>query len=86
MDEGTPTEELKPWRRPSGLHARRSYKSTRNVGKLLKDATNQHAKFAVILESADEATIKNLDTGEQSDTKYGVGDELRAELYRRLGR
>lgn len=79
-------EDVKPWRRPVGLHARRSYKSTRNVGKLLKDANNQHSKFAVILESADEATIKDLDTGEQSDAKFEVGDALRTELFKRLRR
>ncbi|MEM9064870.1 MAG: ATP phosphoribosyltransferase regulatory subunit [Planctomycetota bacterium] len=67
-----------------GLHARRSTKSTRNVGKLLKDAANQHARFAVILESPTEASIKDLGTGDQAG---GIGIEtLRTELAGRLGR
>lgn len=46
------------------MHARRSYKSTRNIGKLLAEARKQHAKFAVIIDSADTAKIENLDTRE----------------------
>lgn len=63
--------DRKPWdadrytTRP--LHARRSYKSTRNIGKLLKDATNQHARHAVIIQSAETCHVKNLDTGEQRE-------------------
>jgi histidyl-tRNA synthetase len=63
--------DRKPWDadryavRP--LHARRSYKSTRNIGKLLKDATNQHARAAVIIESDETCNIKNLDTGAQQE-------------------
>jgi histidyl-tRNA synthetase len=44
------------------LHARRSYKSTRNIGKLIKDATGQHARTLVIIESAEHATLQHLDT------------------------
>lgn len=47
------------------LHARRSYKSTGNIGKLLKEAAGSHARFAVIVESADFATVKDLDSGTQ---------------------
>ena len=60
-------ETRKPWDadryavRP--LHARRSYKSTRNVGKLLKEAASQAARVAVILEGDGSATLKDLDTG-----------------------
>jgi histidyl-tRNA synthetase len=53
--------------RKEGLHARRSYKSTRNVGKLLKDAAAAGARLAVILESPAEFTLKNLDSNEQTD-------------------
>ena len=62
-------DDRKPWDpdrfavRP--LHARRSYKSTRNVGKLLKDAASQAARTAVILEGDGSATLKDLDTGEE---------------------
>ncbi len=48
------------------LHARRSYKATKNIGKLLSEATACHARYALIIENADTATLKNLDTGEQT--------------------
>lgn len=54
--------------RADGLHVRHSYKATRNVGKLLADASRQRARFAVILgaESADGmAQLKDLASGEQ---------------------
>lgn len=56
------------------LHARRSYKATRNVGKLLKDAAAANARFAVIIESNDEATVKDLDSGEQWSDKVALSD------------
>lgn len=52
--------------RRQGLHARYSSKATRNVGKLLKEASSVGARYAVIVESASGATIKDLDTGTQS--------------------
>ena len=54
--------------REAGLHVRHSYKATRNVGKLLADASKQRARFAVILgaELADgKAQLKDLASGEQ---------------------
>src|SRR5262249_21871131 len=42
---------VSPLRR-QGLHARRTSKSTKNIGKLLKDAAACRARFALILESA----------------------------------
>ena len=54
--------------RASGLHVRHSYKATRNVGKLLGEASKQRARFAVILgaELADgRAQLKDLASGEQ---------------------
>lgn len=59
----------KPWRperyeiRP--MHARTTGKTTRNVGKLLKDAAASNARFAVILESGEHATVKDLTTGDE---------------------
>jgi histidyl-tRNA synthetase len=52
----------------AGLHTRMNYKTTRKIGKLLKDAENVGATYAVILD--DEATrgnasVKNLETGDQ---------------------
>jgi histidyl-tRNA synthetase len=69
----------------SGLHARRSYKATKNIGKLLKDAAACGARFAVILESATEATLKNMATNEQDTSRTAIS-ALGAELRRRLGR
>ncbi len=53
----------------NGLHTRFSYKSTRNIGKLLKEAAAAHARFAVILDDDtakhDTASVKDLATGQQ---------------------
>jgi len=54
--------------RREGVHARRTYKTTRNVGKLLTEAAKCNASFAVILgqELADgNVIVKNMDSGEQ---------------------
>ncbi|MBY0313177.1 MAG: ATP phosphoribosyltransferase regulatory subunit [Phycisphaerales bacterium] len=51
--------------RRAGLHARRPYKATKNIGKLLKDAADQDAQYAMILEDEDKATIKDLDKNVQ---------------------
>jgi histidyl-tRNA synthetase len=51
--------------RRHGLHTRFSYKSTRNVGKLLKDAGK--ARHALIVGDGDTMQLKSLDTGEQVD-------------------
>ncbi len=64
-----PEYQGKPWRperyavRP--LHARTTGKTTRNVGKLMKDAAASNARFAVIIESGETCTLKNLITGEE---------------------
>ncbi len=60
--------------RREGLHARRSYKTTRNVGKLLKEASQQHARLAIIIESADQATIRNLDAADQQSVQLTSDD------------
>jgi histidyl-tRNA synthetase len=54
--------------RGDGFHVRHSYKATRNVGKLLADASRQRARVAVILGpevSAGQVQLKDLSTGEQ---------------------
>lgn len=51
--------------RRAGLHARMSYKATRNVGKLLKDAEKARARFAVLV-GGGGLELKNLETGEQA--------------------
>ncbi len=57
--------------RANGMHARFSYRSTTNVGKLMKEADACRAKFAVIVDDRTQAnnimSVKNLKTGEQTD-------------------
>lgn len=50
--------------RRARLHARMSYKTTRNVGKLLKDAEKARARFAVLI-GGDQIQTKNLATADQ---------------------
>jgi histidyl-tRNA synthetase len=52
----------------NGIHARRSYKSTRNVGKLLTEVAKTNATFAVILGqelAVGNVVVKNMESGEQ---------------------
>jgi len=69
--EGWRENGLKPWSaeryRVPPLHARRSYKATKNIGKLLADANACHARFAAIIENPERCTLKDLDRGEQRD-------------------
>jgi len=54
--------------RGAGLHARFSYKTTRNAGKLLKEASGMKAGYALILDASvaeGHASLKNLASGEQ---------------------
>lgn len=51
--------------RAAGLHARHTSKATRNVGKLLKEAGDCRARHAVIIETGQSCTIKDMGTGEQ---------------------
>jgi len=58
--------------REAGLHTRFTYRSTRNVGKLLKEADSHRARFAVILDDKVRdgvAAVKNLETGEQTEVR-----------------
>ncbi len=58
--------------RKNGLHTRQSYKTTRNVGKLLTEAAKANATFAVILGQELEngcVVVKNMDTGEQEEVQ-----------------
>jgi len=63
--------------RRKGMHARRSYKTTKNVGKLLQDAAASGARFAVIIESAGDITLKNMDDNTQDK---GPAPELLARI------
>ena len=54
--------------RRSGLHARRSHKSTRNLGKLLSEASRSGARHAVVLGdelAGGEVLVKDLEAGSQ---------------------
>ena len=53
--------------RHAGMHARHTYKTTRNLGKLLKEAASVGARFAAILEVAQTCALKDLDSGAQTD-------------------
>jgi histidyl-tRNA synthetase len=48
-----------------GLHARRSGKATKNVGKLLQEASLVNARFAIILENGTTCTVKDMTSGRQ---------------------
>lgn len=59
--------------RDAGLHARFSYKPSRNLGKLLKDASAAQARFAVILDDQvqeDVALVKDLADGAQANVAF----------------
>lgn len=56
--------------RRAGLHARMSYKATRKLGKLMKDAEACRARFAVIVDDAvgeGKVSVKDLESGEQEE-------------------
>ena len=64
--------------RRAGLHARRSYKTTKNIGKLIQDAAKMRARYCVILESAERATVKNLATqGQEECGASEIAEKLR---------
>lgn len=63
--------------RAQGIHARTSYKTTRNVGKLLKEADACRARYAVILEleggvigPQSIVSLKSLTTGDQQTISF----------------
>jgi histidyl-tRNA synthetase len=70
--------------RRAGLHVRHSYKSTKNIGKLLGEADKAGARFAVILDDAvsgEVVKLKDLRGGEQREIRIDELDEaLRAGL------
>ncbi|MBC7771712.1 MAG: histidine--tRNA ligase [Pyrinomonadaceae bacterium] len=68
--------------RRRGLHVRRSYKATKNVGKLLQEAAKagpggRGARYVVIVESGENggtATVKDLDSGLQHPEPITLGN------------
>lgn len=76
ISNGTPEAEEQISRvlaalRHEGLHARRSYKATKNVGKLLQDAAKLGARYSIIIESPMLATVKDMATGSQQQIPLG---------------
>ncbi|MCK4873798.1 MAG: histidine--tRNA ligase [Phycisphaerales bacterium] len=69
--------------RSAGLHARRTYRTTRNIGKLLKEAAACRARYAAIVEGDGSVTLKNLATGEQETVKE---TDLPTAMASRAGR
>ncbi len=56
--------------RINGIHARRSYKSTRNVGKLLTEAGKTKSRLVIILGKElkqNKVVVKNMENGEQHE-------------------
>ncbi len=51
------------------MHARQSYKSTRNLKKLLSDAERQLARFAAVVHGQDRVELRDLDNREQLTPK-----------------
>jgi len=60
--------------RAAGLHARHTYRTTRNVGKLLQEAGAARARFAAIIEGAAGVTLKDLETGQQTEKPVPMGE------------
>lgn len=63
--------------RQAGLHARHSYRATRNIGKLLGDAGKARARLAVIIGDEYEAgrlVVKDLESGEQQSMPVDFND------------
>ncbi len=67
-------DDRKPWQddryRVAPLHARTSYKSTRNLKKLRADAEKQHARYFVEIHAPDKVELTDMDRRESltSDT------------------
>jgi histidyl-tRNA synthetase len=71
ISNGTPEADaaLQPmlaFLRRAGLHARRTGKTTQNIGKLLQDASGQRARVALIIESDQLGQIKDMTSGAQA--------------------
>ncbi len=65
--------------RQRGVHARFSYRPTRNLGKLLKEAAASQARYAAIIngDTSNTVALKDLASGEQADVPI---DELSSRV------
>jgi histidyl-tRNA synthetase len=87
ISNGTPgaEQQMRPLvasLRRAGLHARHTYKTTRNVGKLLKEASDQRAHVAIILEDEQTCSLKVFATGAQQ--KLTIAEAVGAARLARL--
>lgn len=80
-------DDRKPWDRDryaiAPMHARVTYKSTRNLKKLRADAVNQHARFFVEIHADNKVELTDLDKREPitSDTHGSFSVDPGAEHY-----
>ncbi len=80
-------DDRKPWDagryRIAPMHARVSYKSTRNLKKLRADAVNQHARYFVEIHADNKVELTDLDKREPitSDTHGSFSIDPSAENY-----
>jgi histidyl-tRNA synthetase len=49
------------------LHARRSYRATKNLGRLLKEASDAGARFAFIIDDPESSSLRDLDRGGEAE-------------------
>lgn len=68
-------QDRKPWDRDryaiAPMHARLSYKSTSNPGKLKADANRQHARYFVEIHGPDRVELRDLDAHDAHTSKVG---------------
>ncbi len=80
-------DDRKPWDRDRyrvpPMHARVTYKSTRNLKKLRSDAEKQHARFFVEIHADNKVELTNMDTREPitSETHGSFSIDPTAENY-----
>jgi histidyl-tRNA synthetase len=86
-NEWSARDDRKPWDanryRVAPMHARVSYKSTRNLKKLRADAVNQHARYFVEIHADNKVELTDLDKREPitSDTHGSFSVDPSAENY-----
>ncbi len=86
-DDWKARDERQPWDRDrysvAPMHARVTYKSTRNLKKLRADAVNQHARYFVEIHADNKVELTDLDKREPitSDTHGSFSVDPSAENY-----
>lgn len=86
-DDWKARDDRKPWDRDryrvAPMHARVTYKSTRNLKKLRADAVNQHARYFVEIHADNKVELTDLDNREPitSDTHGSFSVDPSAEHY-----